>query len=773
MKHTWKIICFMITLTMMMSAIPMTVMAASHDSANPTVLELNTEYQSNAGYGDEYYTFDIENLTNVDICIDVVPIYHEYTLKLYGSNIDPIIETASEDNPSESDYDADLVLSALLEPGQYYLELTSTLDDWTEYEDDISLLTEPDEAFYNIVIWTSNGPVAVDNSDTKYFPAIADQGDTDSSVGYATTYYQMTYTVARANDADSAEYTFSPEWTYSLINEGSDSGAYASDSYKVLSDYGAPLMSEFTGTVTSIETDADVWKSAMKYRLNSDGNNNNYSEKTFSETDDFIASMKARLANGDVLVTGSNANWWYGDDADETVSVIKNGETTSEKGVAYIYDNGKDEGRQLLTIVGYDDNITFEYGPYTTNGAFKIANSRGTEWGNDGYIWVSYEAFYQDSEFRPAKRNGYGFTSSWWWQDLDQNVYYSMYTSTLPHEPEYVGIFSFNGQDISDMVLTYRGRLNASSEITGNYALYDNTDYIKGIPSTPFTGSIALDLSSMSDYFTNAGACWEVMSDGISSTPLTIHNNSNGSVYSGSGTEWHTHVYDRTENFGYSGNRWYRYDACPICGSTNTVSGICYMHMDFESSTGSWGNNGKGVLSRESDSDGNTYLKIDYSNPNDTSPKYFDIYSPSTGAYTGTQISGNIEMSFDVQFEGGDADIMFKRRQPGIDNIILRICSKEGNRLMYGTNGGRNYFSNSNGWINSLNTWYTIEIAANITTNSSTAKQDIKVINKDTGEVVASVTNANLQNNDSFGNLLEIGGSCTVNIDNIAIRKIS
>ena len=618
---------------------------------------------------------------------------------------------------------------------------------------------------------TSASTGYVDNSTKKYFPAIADQGEADSSVGYATTYYQMTYTVAKANDADSTDYMFSPEWTYSLINEGSDSGAYASDAYKVLSDFGAPLASEFTGSATNIETNADVWESAMKYRLNADGSNNGYSEQTFNDTDEFISSMKAELADGEVLVTGSNANWWYGDDADETVSVIKNGETTSEKGVAYIYDNGKDEGRQLLTVVGYDDNITFEYGPYTTNGAFKVANSRGTEWGNDGYIWVSYEAFYQDSEFRPAKRNGYGFTSSWWWQDLDQNVYYSMKVNTLPHEPEYVGIFSFNGQDISDMVLTYRGRLNTSSEITGNYALYDNTDYIKGIPSTPFTGSIALDLSSMSDYFTNAGACWEVMSDGISSTPLTIHNNSNSSVYSGSGTEWHKHVYDRKEDFYYSSNTWYRRDKCPICGDINIVSGTCYLYTNFENGLGSWGNNGNGDVEIATE-DGNNYMKIYYVRNNENTPKYFEVYNPSSGAYSTTQMSGDIEMCFDVRFHGNSADIMLKRRQPNIDNIVLRISSKETGRLMYGSNNNRVHFTN-NGWIDSVDKWFTIEISATISSDSTEAKQSIKVIDKSTQEVVATVTDAPLNKNDDFCNLLLIGGSSTVDIDNIAIRKIS
>jgi hypothetical protein len=42
-------------------------------------------------------------------------------------------------------------------------------------------------------------------------------------------------------------------------------------------------------------------------------------------------------------------------------------------------------GGHAMCVVGYDNN---KYG-----GAFEIQNSWGTEWGNNGYIWVKYEDF--------------------------------------------------------------------------------------------------------------------------------------------------------------------------------------------------------------------------------------------------------------------------------------------------------------------------------------------------------------------------------------------
>lgn len=622
------------------------------------------------------------------------------------------------------------------------------------------------------VAYVSTTASHVDNSTEKYFPEIADQGDYASSVGYATTYYQMTYEVAKSLNADASEYTFSPEWTYSLINGGSDDGGYAADAYKILDNFGAPFISEFTGSATSMETEESVWKSAMKYKLNADGMGGHYSENTFDDTDDFILSMKEELASGNILVTGSNSAWWFGDDDNETVTVIKDGEETTDKGIVYVSDTGKSEGRQLVTVVGYDDEIEFKYGAYSTKGAFKIANSKGSDWGNDGYIWVSYEAFYQDSENRPAKKNGYGFTSSWWWQEADQNVYYMILVSDLPYTPTYVGVLTFENQDISNMILNYRGRLDASSAISSENLLYDNTDYIKGFSTEPFTGKIAVDLNSISSYFTNTGACWEIISNGISDAQFKIYKNTS-TVYSGNGTSWHTHVYDRQDDFQYIGSKWYRYDKCPLCGGTKTISGTCYLHMDFENGIGTWGNNGKGVLSTEKEADENSYLKIDYSNSDNTAPTYFEVYNPSSGAYSSTQMTGNIEMCFDVKFEGKDADVILKRRQPGIDNMVLRVCSKETGRLMYGSGDVRKYFSNNNGWVNSVDTWFTVEISANITSDSTKAYQNITVKNRDTGEVISTISNMPLNNTDSFCNLFVIGGSCTVDIDNIAIRKIS
>ena len=51
----------------------------------------------------------------------------------------------------------------------------------------------------------------------------------------------------------------------------------------------------------------------------------------------------------------------------------------------------KDIPGHAVTVIGYDDN---KFG-----GAFEIMNSWGTEWGNEGFMWIRYDDFIEFSEY--------------------------------------------------------------------------------------------------------------------------------------------------------------------------------------------------------------------------------------------------------------------------------------------------------------------------------------------------------------------------------------
>ena len=435
----------------------------------------------------------------------------------------------------------------------------------------------------------------------------------------------------------------------------------------------------------------------------------------------------------------------------------------------------------MITIVGYDDNVKFSYGNYSTTGGFKIANSWGTSWGNSGYIWVAYDAFYKNSANRPKERNGYGFVSSWWNENSDENVYYTINLDEnyAPYQASYIGELSLSSKKLSSTHLTYATKENLEAELSHENDIFNGENYanIYGLPTKFYTGTIALDLSDMSYYMDNSDAYWEICLNGITAGKLkVIDSDSNVILSSTSGTKWvkpHEHIYTEGE-MTYNESQWTRNDTCNICNEVNTVNGACYFNMDFENGVNAsdWINNGRGVISSSSD-DNNTYMQINYVNESGDKPNYFEISNPTNWYYSNTKISGLTEMSFDVKFGGIDGDIYLKQRAEDINKIVLRICCKEVVRLQYGTNGGRRtFFDENEQYINPIDRWLHIRIIANISENNDEAKQTIYVTDRNTGELISTVENKALASDVSYCNMITIGGSSEVDIDNIIVRDV-
>ncbi len=83
-----------------------------------------------------------------------------------------------------------------------------------------------------------------------------------------------------------------------------------------------------------------------------------------------IESVKWAISNFNPIIAGINVNNDFSN--------------LSPNNYVYSAKQGMD-GRHAVTIVGYDDD---KYG-----GSFKILNSYGSDWGNDGYFWMTYKDF--------------------------------------------------------------------------------------------------------------------------------------------------------------------------------------------------------------------------------------------------------------------------------------------------------------------------------------------------------------------------------------------
>ena len=251
-------------------------------------------------------------------------------------------------------------------------------------------------------------PSRVDNSNSKYFPAIKDQGSLNSCTTWSTVYYQMSYAVNKAlnRDAKFSKNVFSPAWVYTMANEGENSGNYYADILKILSEIGAvpmtkaPAMTEVDGdNVRNVKATKEMWLEASKYRVDEyysiDLKRESETPVIESPKDTDLEAIKKALALGEVLTGTTYAYKWNRSKIKKDNRVREN---ASYEGQYIVTDcTGKIKGAHRITIVGYNDNIWVDINKNNQveegeKGAFKIANSYGDTYDNNGFIWISYDA---------------------------------------------------------------------------------------------------------------------------------------------------------------------------------------------------------------------------------------------------------------------------------------------------------------------------------------------------------------------------------------------
>tara|TARA_B110000238_G_scaffold139109_1_gene150013 strand:- start:820 stop:3033 length:2214 start_codon:yes stop_codon:yes gene_type:complete len=204
-------------------------------------------------------------------------------------------------------------------------------------------------------------PAAVDLSSN--FPSPGDQGQQGSCVGWATAYalksYQEVLEVGWA--PNTADHIFSPSYIYNQINLGScQSGSYIHEALQLIVDQGVSTMASMPYAPDSCSAqpsplaslEAANFKALRKARVNS------------------TLGIKAALANRLPVVIG--------------ISVYSQFYELRGPDSVYNTTSGSNLGGHAVTIVGYDDS---RYG-----GAFRVINSWGISWGDEGYFWLPYDA---------------------------------------------------------------------------------------------------------------------------------------------------------------------------------------------------------------------------------------------------------------------------------------------------------------------------------------------------------------------------------------------
>ena len=238
----------------------------------------------------------------------------------------------------------------------------------------------------------------IDNSTEKFFPKIGNQGTYNTCVVWAMAYYQLTNNNALIRDYDaksSYEHVMDPIWIYNLINNGGNNYVHWDRAMTIMRELGAVTWKDRYGSGLSASTDFKSWNPGYSIWENAIKNKTEDFEFLYVYDYNDIENIKKILLNGYVVTFGTDcatglSNW---------KCKIGTAGGLSNQYICYNVTTYEGIGAHTMTIVGYDDNAWVDANgngikDIGETGAFKIANSWGSSFRNNGYIWLTYDAIF-------------------------------------------------------------------------------------------------------------------------------------------------------------------------------------------------------------------------------------------------------------------------------------------------------------------------------------------------------------------------------------------
>ncbi len=205
-------------------------------------------------------------------------------------------------------------------------------------------------------------------------PPILSQGNTSKCVAFSGAYYIVSMYNGVKSSAQNFDKAGSPEFAYAYTKQVNNdaqcskglylfNGTNITGAAEVLKTVGTtsynqvPFVNENTCALVdnTLITQAGANKVGDYYRLDKDQYNN-------------LDELKSWIYAGYPL--------WFSAKVDEGFQNLQAGEIWNK-------DAGVSKGGHAMVLVGFDDNKK----------PFKIANSWGTDWADNGYAWVDYEYF--------------------------------------------------------------------------------------------------------------------------------------------------------------------------------------------------------------------------------------------------------------------------------------------------------------------------------------------------------------------------------------------
>ncbi len=216
-------------------------------------------------------------------------------------------------------------------------------------------------------------PSSKDLSATPYFPEVKSQGLQGSCAAWAITYYSYGFLEAKDQgwtDASNGnpKHLMSPSWTYNKVTCTEDISSIRENA-EIIMDWGVSSLYNCSYN----QSDINNWGNESAFRESVEHRGEDFFYLGYDENNT-ITDLK-NLLNSEIPVTLSIDSRQFSECFSDGNYVISSKE----------YERNYPDHSN--TIVGYDDDISDD----GEEGAFKVVNSWGKSFGDDGYYWLTYD----------------------------------------------------------------------------------------------------------------------------------------------------------------------------------------------------------------------------------------------------------------------------------------------------------------------------------------------------------------------------------------------
>lgn len=312
-----------------------------------------------------------------------------------------------------------------------------------------------------------------DERTSKYFPPYKKQGSFGSCGAFSSTYYQMTYTKAFTKrepiDEDMGK-VLSPKFTYNIGKKSDDGeeGLWPSTAYAIVQKHGCPSYKDFEYNIYDNLSDApaseyrswligaEKWKNALQNKVKQSFWSNigdpNEATPVKSPNDEHLNFIKELLLCGYILNVVTPTGW--------KMDTASNGEEICVEVIS-------GEKRHAMTVVGYDDNVTYELDGVQGKGAFKLLDSQSNK---PDEVWFAYDAINAKSAIYPDRERLQGWINN-------EFTWVTMYAN---YSPKLLAEFKIttNNRGAVDLSLGYGDILSDKPTELWKPFIFNETKYI-------------------------------------------------------------------------------------------------------------------------------------------------------------------------------------------------------------------------------------------------------------------------------------------------------